>query len=169
MRKQHQGTRREMCPPCFLQCLCWNNLILLGVWGLTSCWIFYLCFFSSIVVHRHANKVWLLGLDRQLNDHSLRCLKCTTQILRCAFITTRACARKHSTYNRLIIYYYVGDGNIEDELDADVKIALTERETEIRSYLLQDEPLSEETVEKFANIFWNQEPYKYIIDSNSML
>ena len=67
------------------------------------------------------------------------------------------------SYYVLITTYYVGDDNIENELNADVKIALTEREAEIRSYLLHDEPLSEGTVEKFANIFWNQEPYKYII------
>ena len=56
-----------------------------------------------------------------------------------------------------------GDGNINDEdLDADVKVALTENEAEIRSYLIDNEPLSEETIEKFANIFWNNEPYRYI-------
>ena len=44
-----------------------------------------------------------------------------------------------------------------------MKFALTEREAEIRSYLLDGEPLSEETIEKFASIFWNQEPYKCII------
>ena len=56
-----------------------------------------------------------------------------------------------------------GGGNIDDEeLDADVKVALTENEAEIRSYLIHNEPLSEETIEKFANIFWNSEPYRYI-------
>ena len=56
-----------------------------------------------------------------------------------------------------------GDGSINDEdLDSDVKVALTENEMEIRSYLIHNEPLSEETIEKFANIFWNSEPYRYI-------
>ena len=56
----------------------------------------------------------------------------------------------------------VGSDNSEDEeLDADVKIALTEAESEIKSYLSHGEPLSEETIEMFAGIFWNSEPYKY--------
>ena len=41
-----------------------------------------------------------------------------------------------------------------------MKVALTESEAEIRAYLLHNEPLAEETIEKFANIFWNNEPYK---------
>ena len=58
----------------------------------------------------------------------------------------------------------VESDGIEDEVQgADVKLALTDWEAEIRSYLIDGEAMSEETLEKFANIFWNQEPYKYII------
>ena len=57
--------------------------------------------------------------------------------------------------------YTETDDNTDEELDADVKFSLTEEEAEIRSYLLYDEPLSEDTLEKLAGIFWNNEPYKY--------
>ena len=51
--------------------------------------------------------------------------------------------------------------NEGEELDADVKFSLTDEEAEIRSYLLHGDPLSEETIEKFAGVFWKSEPYKY--------
>ena len=52
------------------------------------------------------------------------------------------------------------EDSADEELDADVKVALNEAEAEIRSYLIHEEPLSEDTLEKLAGIFWNSEPYK---------
>lgn len=63
--------------------------------------------------------------------------------------------------HNLNVYYTEADDNPDEELDADVKFSLTEEEAEIRSNLLHDEPLSEDTLEKLAGIFWNNEPYKY--------
>ena len=53
------------------------------------------------------------------------------------------------------------EDNEDEELNADVKFSLSDEEAEIRSYLLHGDPLSEQTIEKFAGIFWNSEPYKY--------
>ena len=70
-------------------------------------------------------------------------------------------AEKCSQYFNLNMVLVAAGDSVEDEsLDSDVKVALTEVEAEIRSYLLHGEPLSEETIEKFANIFWNHEPYR---------
>ena len=46
------------------------------------------------------------------------------------------------------------------DLDADVKVELNEEEAEIRAYLLHGEALSEETIEKYATTFWQEEPYR---------
>ena len=46
------------------------------------------------------------------------------------------------------------------DLDADVAEALNDKETELRAYLLHNEPLSEETLEEYTRTFWNSEPFK---------
>ena len=48
-----------------------------------------------------------------------------------------------------------------DDLDEDVREALTEHEEELRAYLLHGESLSEETIDKYTSQFWDSEPYKY--------
>lgn len=48
-----------------------------------------------------------------------------------------------------------------NNLDEDVAEPLTEKESEIRSYLVHGEQLQEETLEELISPFWNQEPYKY--------
>ena len=57
------------------------------------------------------------------------------------------------------------EGNEEEDLEDDVREKLTDEEGEIRSYLLHGEPLSEETIEKYASQFWNSEPYKLVRSS----
>ena len=47
-----------------------------------------------------------------------------------------------------------------DDLDEDVAEALTEKESEIRSYLLHGEQLSEELLEELIEPFWKNEPYR---------
>ena len=37
---------------------------------------------------------------------------------------------------------------------------LTEEEEAIKGYLMHDEALAEETIEKFINQFWFEEPFK---------
>ncbi len=49
-----------------------------------------------------------------------------------------------------------------NDLDEDVAIALTEKETEIRSYLIQGEQLQEEHLEELVTPFWTNEPYKSV-------
>ena len=48
----------------------------------------------------------------------------------------------------------------EDELDYDVRVKLSQEESEIRGHLIHREPLSEEIIEKLATQFWEKEPYK---------
>ena len=52
---------------------------------------------------------------------------------------------------------------VGDDLDEDVAEALNENESEIRSYLLHGDPLSEELLEEYIQSYWNSEPYKYVI------
>ena len=49
----------------------------------------------------------------------------------------------------------------EDEND-DIREELSEREAELRQYLLHNEPLSEETIIELASQFWHQEPFRYV-------
>ena len=51
----------------------------------------------------------------------------------------------------------------EEDLDSDVREQLNEKEEEIRAYLLRGEALSEETIEKYAALFWHEEPYRYCL------
>lgn len=60
------------------------------------------------------------------------------------------------TYNILLVQ----GGN---DLDDDVAVALNEKETELRNYLLHGESLSEETLEEYSTLFWSTEPYKYML------
>lgn len=48
----------------------------------------------------------------------------------------------------------------EEEDEDDTLVPLTEEEEAIKGYLSQDEPLAEETIEKFINQFWFEEPFK---------
>ena len=49
---------------------------------------------------------------------------------------------------------------VDNDLDDDVRVKLSEEESEIRGFLVHGEALSEETTEKFISKFWNEEPYK---------
>ena len=46
------------------------------------------------------------------------------------------------------------------DTDSDIIEPLDDKETELRSYLLQGEALSEETLDEYTQKFWNEEPYK---------
>ncbi len=48
----------------------------------------------------------------------------------------------------------------EDDLDYDVRVKLSQEESEIRSHLIHREPLSEEIIEKLTTQFWEKDPYK---------
>lgn len=41
-----------------------------------------------------------------------------------------------------------------------MKVPLTEEESEIQSYLLNEENLSEEMLQKYLEPFWMEEPFK---------
>ena len=58
---------------------------------------------------------------------------------------------------------------VGNELDEDVREALTEQEEELRAYLLHGEALSEETMDIFTTQFWDTEPYKYITSTFMLL
>lgn len=49
-----------------------------------------------------------------------------------------------------------------EDLDEDVREALTEEEGELRAYLLHGEPLSEDAMDKHTAQFWDTEPYKLV-------
>lgn len=55
-------------------------------------------------------------------------------------------------------------GNSED--DPDLKMPLTTEETEIRSYLMNEGILSEETIAEYLQPFWCEEPYKYVYSND---
>ena len=66
-------------------------------------------------------------------------------------------------YNYMFMYMYSADEEdnaSNGDLDDDVAEALNDKETEIRSYLLNGEQLQEDTLESLVAPFWNQEPYK---------
>ncbi|CAI8010883.1 Adenylate kinase 9 [Geodia barretti] len=47
-----------------------------------------------------------------------------------------------------------------EDLDEDVRVALTEEERELRAYLLHGEALSEDSMDNYTAQFWDTEPYK---------
>lgn len=52
------------------------------------------------------------------------------------------------------------DSKEEEEDEDDTLVPLTEEEEAIKAYLTQDEALAEETIGKFINQFWFEEPFK---------
>ena len=53
----------------------------------------------------------------------------------------------------------------EDE-SSEIKEDLTDDEVEIRGYLVNGEPPSDELFKKFTEQFWFNEPYKYVCTYN---
>lgn len=48
----------------------------------------------------------------------------------------------------------------EEEDEDDTLVPLTEEEEAIKQYLCHDEALTDETIAKFINQFWFEEPFK---------
>ena len=48
----------------------------------------------------------------------------------------------------------------EEEDEDDTLVPLTEEEEAIKGYLSNNEALPEETIEKFVNQFWFEDPFK---------
>jgi len=51
----------------------------------------------------------------------------------------------------------------EEEDEEDTLVPLNEEEEAIKAYLAHYEALPDETVEKFVNQFWHDEPYKWVL------
>ena len=58
------------------------------------------------------------------------------------------------------MFVFAADEGKDEDVDNDVLVELNERESELRAYLLHNEPLSEETIEELAGQFWHQESFK---------
>ena len=57
-------------------------------------------------------------------------------------------------------FVYLEDELASTGLDDDIIQPLTERETDIHSYLLRNESLPEETMDHYITKFWKEEPFK---------